>query len=194
MASFCVGFSQGSSLKRECVATDVNILPVLLSANLPAKTWNMQIVYIFISTAGECSPAMLFLALEPQGKDERNGARGLSPHCWHGLAVPLCPLLPPFHALALAVLFLCPNIPCLSCPNLCSSSELLAWHCLLWLQYVKIHLPTARSPRSRRVMGCLSHHWSLPAALGVFSFRVPNTLLLPSNISEPIGSGSVPTD
>lgn len=112
------------------MATDVDILPVLLSANLPGKTRNMQIVYIFVSTAGECSPALLFLTLEPQGKDEWSGGRGLSPHCWHGLAVSLCPSLPPSHALALAALFLCLNISCLSCPNLCGSFELLTWHCL----------------------------------------------------------------
>lgn len=86
---FPCGLLPGSSLKRERVATDVDTLPVLLSANLPWKMRNMQIVYIFVSTAGECSPALLFLTLEPQGKDEWSGGRGLSPHCWHGLSVSL---------------------------------------------------------------------------------------------------------
>lgn len=142
MVSFCAGSSQGSSLKRECVATDVDILHVLLSAweNVEHadclyihKYCRRMITSHVISNAG--TPRQRGtewgLWIVPMGPvDCPHGACGLPPHCWHGLAVSLYPSLSPSHALALAVLFFCPNIPCLSCHHLCGSSELLTWHCL----------------------------------------------------------------
>lgn len=93
--------------------------------SVPGKTWNMQIVYIFISTAGECSPAMLFLTLEPQGKEEPSGACGLSP--WGLWIVPTGPVDCP-HTAGM-------GWQCLSIPR-CHPPMLWPW---LYCSFVQIY-------------------------------------------------------
>lgn len=135
----------------------------------------MQIIYIYINATEECLPVMVFLTLEPHGNNELSEAWGLSPHCWHGLGMSFYPSLPPCFCL-------CPNIHCLSCPHLWSSSEPITSHCLAFgLSKLSPHFRATQVKESR---GMSPQSSMVPSYSPWFILpKSPNSLLLFNNIS-----------